>query len=115
MGVVLEFQMYDALNKYLVSKKLPPRTSKKFITQIAMGMLYLAGKHVIHRDLAGRNVLVHTPDQCKISDFSLAKILGHETDYYRTEQAGGVWCVSASASSSTDIRKIRNAKYLSNI
>ena len=88
MGVVLEFQVHDALNKYLVAKKLPPRASKKFITQIAMGMLYLADKRVIHRDLAGRNVLVHTPDQCKISDFSLAKILGHETEYYRTEQRG---------------------------
>lgn len=88
MGVVLEFQMYDALNKYLAAKKLPPRSSKRFITQIAIGMQYLADKAIIHRDLAARNVLVHSPEQCKISDFSLAKSLGHETEYYRTEQKG---------------------------
>jgi serine/threonine protein kinase len=88
MGCVLEHQPLGALNEYLQSNKPPTSQSKRFITQIAMGMQYLESKRVVHRDLGARNVLVFNPKHCKVSDFSLARALGHETEYYRTEQRG---------------------------
>ncbi|OWA50740.1 putative Mast/stem cell growth factor receptor Kit [Hypsibius exemplaris] len=41
--------------------------------QISRGMEFLAGNRVIHRDLAGRNVLVCENKNVKIADFGLAR------------------------------------------
>ena len=38
-------------------------------------MIYLQDKHLIHCDLAARNVLVQTAQQVRITDFGLAKCL----------------------------------------
>ncbi|CAK9226227.1 unnamed protein product [Sphagnum troendelagicum] len=53
--------------------------AKSLITQIAAGMAFLHGRHVFHRDLKARNVLVHEhPDSlhAKITDF------GASQDFY---------------------------------
>jgi serine/threonine protein kinase len=55
------------------------REAKSLITQIAAGMAFLHGRHVFHRDLKARNVLVHEhPDSlhAKITDF------GASQDFY---------------------------------
>eukprot|EP00039_Didymoeca_costata_P028876 m.22386 g.22386 ORF g.22386 m.22386 type:complete len:736 (-) comp7394_c0_seq1:92-2299(-) len=85
---VSEFEPLDALNTFLHRTRPPMKDALRFVTQIALGMSYLEKQRVVHRDLAARNVLVNTPKHCKIADFSLARALGHETDYYRTEQRG---------------------------
>lgn len=55
-------------------------------TQIAKGMGYLESRGIVHRDLAARNVLVQSPNNVKITDFGLAKLL----DYKQLEfQAAG--------------------------
>lgn len=41
--------------------------------QIANGMEYLEDQHIIHRDIAARNMAVNKNDIVKISDFGLAK------------------------------------------
>ncbi len=50
--------------------------AKSLITQIAAGMAFLHGRHVFHRDLKARNVLVHEhPDSlhAKITDFGASQ------------------------------------------
>jgi serine/threonine protein kinase len=56
--------------------------------EVAIGMDHLTKNHFIHRDLAGRNVLV-TDGMCKVADFGLSRGAGgsdseeHE-DYYKS-------------------------------
>ena len=46
-------------------------------------MEYLEQKQFVHRDLAGRNVLVVTENLVKISDFGMSKALGADSQYYK--------------------------------
>ncbi|XP_065842855.1 uncharacterized protein [Oscarella lobularis] len=52
-----------------------------FAWQIASGMEYLAGKHLVHRDLACRNVLVCENNFVKVSDFGLTRAVYEDGAY----------------------------------
>ena len=51
-------------------------------TQIANGMVYLASRHFVHRDLATRNCLVGSDLVVKISDFGMSRDI-YTCDYYK--------------------------------
>lgn len=42
---------------------------------ISAGMKYLSDMSYVHRDLAGRNILVNCNMECKVSDFGLSRVL----------------------------------------
>ncbi|XP_065844501.1 uncharacterized protein [Oscarella lobularis] len=52
-----------------------------FVWQISSGMEYLAGKGLVHRDLACRNVLVCENQLLKVSDFGLTRSVYQEGVY----------------------------------
>lgn len=54
--------------------------------QMAAGMKYIASKHMIHMDLAARNVLLGERNRVKIADFGLTRDLPPEKNYYRLMQ-----------------------------
>jgi serine/threonine protein kinase len=41
--------------------------------QVTRGMAFLAGRSLVHRDLASRNVLVDSRRSCRVSDFDMAR------------------------------------------
>ncbi|KAK2142276.1 hypothetical protein LSH36_978g00013 [Paralvinella palmiformis] len=55
-------------------------------TQIANGMVYLASRHFVHRDLATRNCLVGADLIVKIADFGMSRDI-YTCDYYKISGA----------------------------
>lgn len=74
---------------------------RRWAHEIANGMKHVSGLHVVHRDVAARNIMVSESRICKIADFGLARAMKKkeelETDgekeeadyerYYRSEAA----------------------------
>ncbi|XP_069607213.1 tyrosine-protein kinase Srms [Ranitomeya imitator] len=84
--IVTELMVKGNLNDYLKGTegyRLKNANFTHMICQVADGMEYLEKKHVVHRDLATRNVLVGENLVCKIADFGLARLL--KDDCYSPE------------------------------
>ncbi|XP_067143590.1 tyrosine-protein kinase JAK2-like [Centruroides vittatus] len=81
--LVMEYMKLGSLLAYLQmhKQKIERAQLLKFAADVAEGMKYLEEKHIVHRDLAVRNILVASEDCVKISDFGLARLT--ENDYYR--------------------------------
>jgi serine/threonine protein kinase len=95
--LVLEFCGKGELQGILKKAANPPYDAKralsrsdkrKFCHDIVKGMAYLADCHVVHRDLATRNVLVDDRNNGKVADFGLAR--DKEEDEYYIATAGKV-------------------------
>uniref|UniRef100_A0A8C6EYA8 Receptor tyrosine kinase like orphan receptor 2 n=1 Tax=Marmota marmota marmota TaxID=9994 RepID=A0A8C6EYA8_MARMA len=65
-----------------VKSALEPPDFVHVVAQIAAGMEYLSGHHVVHKDLATRNVLVYDKLNVKISDLGLFREV-YSADYYK--------------------------------
>lgn len=51
---------------------------RTFVRQVLVGLTYLHGKDIIHRDIKGANILVDIKGVVKISDFGVSKKLGRD-------------------------------------
>ncbi|XP_059500578.1 tyrosine-protein kinase transmembrane receptor ROR2 isoform X4 [Stegostoma tigrinum] len=65
-----------------VKSALEPADFLHIVTQIAAGMEYLSNHHVIHKDLATRNILVCDKLHIKISDLGIFREV-YSADYYK--------------------------------
>ena len=67
-----------------------------FLAQTLQGLVYIATRRVVHRDVAARNVLLDSTGRCKVSDFGKACSLeGTDKEYIRaTDQLAIRWCAA---------------------
>lgn len=87
LNIFLEYvpggSVQTMLNSY---GALPEPLVRSFVRQILMGLSYLHGRDIIHRDIKGANILVDNKGTIKISDFGISKkleqsnILGNATN-----------------------------------
>jgi len=63
----------------------------RFAIDIANGMEYIESKHVVHGDLATRNILLDENFTCKIGDFGLSRKLYEYQKYVKTSHEPLPW------------------------
>nr|XP_033812935.1 tyrosine-protein kinase receptor UFO-like isoform X2 [Geotrypetes seraphini] len=87
--VILPFMKHGDLRSFLLATRhryipvhVPKQTQLQFMTDIAAGMDYLAGKGFLHRDLAARNCMLQENLRVCVADFGLSKNI-YNSDYYR--------------------------------
>lgn len=73
--IVMEFYERGSLYHWLKTSEAEAWPSRKRIAlEVSLGLSYLHGKRVIHRDLKSLNVLLDSELKAKIADFGLSKI-----------------------------------------
>jgi NIMA (never in mitosis gene a)-related kinase len=56
----------------------------KFFIQICLGLAYIHGKKILHRDLKTLNIFLTKEEKVKIGDLGVAKVLSHHTNFANT-------------------------------
>eukprot|EP00053_Salpingoeca_punica_P015438 m.142385 g.142385 ORF g.142385 m.142385 type:complete len:679 (+) comp16710_c0_seq1:333-2369(+) len=86
--VVLELMQYGDLRKIVTACKsknmnITMAEQLTILVQVADGLKYLNSMGFVHMDIAARNVLLHTNNLVKISDFGCTNKLDPETKTFR--------------------------------
>eukprot|EP01125_Pyxidicula_operculata_P019201 TRINITY_DN694_c2_g1_i1.p1 TRINITY_DN694_c2_g1~~TRINITY_DN694_c2_g1_i1.p1 ORF type:complete len:1313 (+),score=446.85 TRINITY_DN694_c2_g1_i1:50-3988(+) len=81
--IVTEFMEKGSLHTLLTEQTLEISLIHKISTDIALGMNYLHGENILHRDLTSKNILLNKHLEAKVSDFGLSKVKyeGEGTSY----------------------------------
>ncbi|ODQ82418.1 hypothetical protein BABINDRAFT_159014 [Babjeviella inositovora NRRL Y-12698] len=64
---------------------------RNFVRQILIGLNYLHGEEIIHRDIKGANILIDIKGTVKISDFGISKKLDGSIQSRRASLQGSVY------------------------
>lgn len=85
--VVLEYLPGGALDDWVSNNGMTaaPEVLVSFLYQTALGMVALGELSIVHRDLAGRNILVGGGNSIKVADFGLSRDAEEDRDYYRQQ------------------------------
>jgi len=71
--IVLELASNGSLkSKLRENPNIDTATLMRYLVDVCRGLCYLAGRKVIHRDIAARNCLLGKNDEVKISDFGMS-------------------------------------------
>lgn len=62
---------------------------RNFIRQVLIGLSYLHGQDIIHRDIKGANILIDIKGTVKIGDFGISKKVGVEEEADNKEKKAG--------------------------
>mmetsp|Transcript_8364 Transcript_8364/g.9326 ORF Transcript_8364/g.9326 Transcript_8364/m.9326 type:complete len:558 (+) Transcript_8364:65-1738(+) len=78
LGLVLEYVAGGSLQDYIYerSEDLSPRFLIGVIRNVSAGIHHLHCCHVVHRDIASRNILITLTHQAKVTDFGFSRHMG---------------------------------------
>ena len=79
--MMMPFCKFD-LNRFHRTRDIPHETNLDVMKQITMGIEYLHGKDIVHRDIKPGNILVasEVPVQVQLADFDVSKCLDPEVE-----------------------------------
>ena len=76
--IISEFCEGESLSELLGKKTIPPREAVELMTSVSSAIAHSHHKGIIHRDLKPQNILIHSDGRPLVTDFGLAKRLGHD-------------------------------------
>jgi len=85
--ICTEFLPEGSLESLLRKQVIPWANCVSISMEIVAGMSFLASHHIIHRDLASRNVLCKKEGErftVKVGDFGLSRATTSSSDYYKS-------------------------------
>ncbi|EDQ85118.1 uncharacterized protein MONBRDRAFT_29610 [Monosiga brevicollis MX1] len=87
--MIMEYCEHGSLQSFLRDNDTAPQQRLQMALDAAMGLAYLAGRGVVHRDVAARNVLLSSELRGKIADLGLTRQAEADSEYY-TSKGGAV-------------------------
>ena len=87
--LVMEFVDGEPLSSRLQRGRMQPTEAARTIRDVAMGVAYAHGNHVIHRDLKPHNILLDQAGRPQIADFGLARMVDHSNQRTTTGEILG--------------------------
>uniref|UniRef100_A0A8C7X1S7 receptor protein-tyrosine kinase n=1 Tax=Oryzias sinensis TaxID=183150 RepID=A0A8C7X1S7_9TELE len=90
--IVVEYMENGALDAFLRTRdgQFTVLQLVGMLRGIVVGMTYLSDMGYVHRDLAARNILVDEKLVCKVSDFSMSRILEDDSEVTYTSTGGKI-------------------------
>lgn len=73
--VIMEFCENGSLDKYMHKHPLSEADKLHILQTCATGLAHLHHEHIVHRDIAARNILVAPPLKAKVAEYPLEMIL----------------------------------------
>lgn len=78
--VIMEYCDRGSLDKLVQKVKMDSFSKLKLLQSSAAGIAHLHREHIVHRDIAARNILVSSPLRAKVADFGMSRIVNQFDD-----------------------------------
>jgi len=89
--IVMEYMEQGSLYQFLRVEPLEISKIHKIAKEIALGMNYLHGENILHRDLTSKNILLSKHMEAKVADFGLSKIKLNNSETYSYTMGTVAW------------------------
>jgi len=89
--IVMEYMEKGSLHELLRSEQVGLINIHKIASEIALGMNYLHGENILHRDLTSKNILMSKHYEAKVADFGLSKMKLTQPESYSYTMGSVAW------------------------
>ena len=91
LGLISQYCANGSLFDFLIKKRTTVdwKTKIRMLSDAANGISHLHAEHIIHRDIAARNVLVDERLNCCVTDFGMARVKEICRTYGKTQSSIG--------------------------